>query len=191
MKENEEMEPQGAGPGEEGAEAGSIQELPEQEIERLKGEIEAKEKEAKANLDKYLRSVADLENFRKRAQKEISDSKCFANETLISELLPVLDNFERALAHADGDGGSGSVRDGIKLIIDQMFGVLRKFGLEEVDALGQRFDPGLHHAISETESADAEPGTVVEVFQKGYYLKGKLVRPAMVAVARAHGDPAH
>ncbi len=170
---------------EEYAEDASIQELPGQEIERLKSELEAMEAEAKENHGKYLRAMADLDNYRKRAQKEITDARSFANETLISELLPVIDNFERALEHACGEQGDESIRDGVRLITDQMFGVLKKFGLEEIKALGERFDPGLHHAISEEESADAEPGTVLKVFQKGYFLKGKLVRPAMVVVAKA------
>lgn len=191
MKENEDIER----PEElEGAveEAASIQELPEEEITRLKSELEARDRDAKENLDKYLRAVADLDNFRKRMQKEVADSKSFANETLISEMLPVLDNFDRALSHADGGAnGAGSIREGVLMIIDQMYGVLKKFGLEEIKAMGEKFDPVLHHAISEEESDEAEPGTVIKEFQKGYYLKGKLLRPTMVAVSRTPAKTAH
>lgn len=171
---------------EEEADIVDIQELPVEEIERLYSELEVKDNEVKANHDRYLRAVADLENYKRRTAKEISDAKCYANEKLIGEILPVIDNFERALAHANDDSKSaGSIAEGIKLIVDQMFEVLKKAGLEEVKALGERFDPALHHAISEEESAEADPGTVVKEFQKGYFLKGKLLRPSMVAVSRA------
>ncbi len=184
MKDNEEIEREEERAGEP-AGAGEIQELPEEEIARLKSGLEAKEREAKENLDRYLRAVADLDNYRKRTQKELQDAKTFANETLIAEILPVLDNFERAFSHIGEDaGGVESIRQGVKLIIDQMFGALKGFGLEEIKALGERFDPGIHHAISEEESAGAEPGTVIKEFQKGYFLKGRLLRPSMVAVAR-------
>jgi len=163
-----------------------IQELPEQTIERLYSELEAKDKEARGNHDKYLRAVADLENYKRRTSKEVADAKSYANERLIAEILPVIDNFERALDHANGGGENpGSIAEGVKLIVDQMFAVLKKAGLEEVASLGEKFDPALHHAISEEESAEAEPGTVVKEFQKGYFLKGKLLRPSMVAVSRA------
>ena len=164
-----------------------IQEIPEEAIGRLCSELEAKDKEAKGNHDKFLRAVADLENYKRRTSKEVADAKSYANERLIAEILPVIDNFERALGHANGtDADSpGSIAEGIKLIVDQMFAVLKKAGLEEVAALGEKFDPALHHAISEEESAEAEPGTVVKEFQKGYFLKGKLLRPSMVAVSSA------
>jgi len=185
MREKDEMDmEEDAGEDVENVE---IQELPEQEIERLHSELDAKDKEAKANHDKFLRAVADLENYKRRTSKEVADAKSYANERLIAEILPAIDNFERALGHANGTEGEnpGSIAEGIKLIVDQMCGVLKKAGLEEVAALGEKFDPAVHHAISEEESADAAPGTVVKEFQKGYFLKGKLLRPSMVAVSRA------
>lgn len=170
---------------EEGREEESqIQELPEEEIARLKSELEAKAKEAEDNYNRFLRSAADLENYKKRSEKEKSEAISFANETLIEEILPALDNFERALAHANGGEGIDSLRKGVQLTIDQMYAVLKKFGLQEIKSVCEKFDPSLHHAISEEETIDAEAGTVVKEFQKGYLLKGRLLRPAMVAVAK-------
>lgn len=165
-------------------EEGPLAETPEEEIKRLAEQGEAASREAAANYDKYLRAVADLDNYRKRAEKEKSDAITFANEKLIEEILPVIDNFERALSHANGEENLESLKQGIGLISGQMAALLKKFGIEEIKAAGEKFDPAMHHAISEEESSEAEPGTVVREFQKGYLLKGRLLRPAMVAVAR-------
>lgn len=165
-------------------EEGPLAETPEEEIKRLAEQHEAASREAAANYDKYLRAVADLDNYRKRAEKERADAVTFANEKLIEEILPVMDNFERALAHANGEENLESLKQGISLISGQMAALLRKFGIQEIKAAGEKFDPAMHHAISEEENPDAEPGTVVKEFQKGYLLKGRLLRPAMVAVSR-------
>lgn len=165
-------------------ESAQIQETPEEEIGRLKSELEAKTRDAEDNYGKFLRASADLDNYRKRAEKERADLANYANENFISEILPAIDNFERALSHANGEGSLDSLRQGVKLTIDQMYAVLKKLGLQEVKAVGERFDPSIHHAISEEPSVDAEPGTVVREFQRGYFLKGRLLRPAMVAVAK-------
>lgn len=170
--------------GMEGAGEGPVAETPEEEARRLRDELEAKSREAAENYDKYLRAVADLDNYRKRSEKERQDAVVYANDALISEILPAVDNFERALAHAFDSGNIESLRQGVKLTMDQLFAVLKKFGLQEVSAEGGKFDPTVHHAITEEEDPEAEPGTVVKEFQKGYYLKGRLLRPAMVAVAR-------
>jgi len=153
-------------------EEGPLAETPEEEIKRLTECCEAASSEAAANYDKYLRAVADLDNYRKRAEKEKSDAIVFANEKLIEEILPVIDNFDRALSHANGEENLESLKQGIGLISGQMAALLKKF------------DPSMHHAISEEENSEAEAGTVVREFQKGYLLKGRLLRPAMVAVSR-------
>ncbi len=183
MDRDEGMEKEAGGREEE--EAGApIAETPEEEIRRLSEQLEAKSREASGNYDKYLRALAELENYRKRAEKEKAEAISFANESLIEEILPIVDNFERALAHANGEGSVESLRTGVKLTVDQVYGALKKFGLEEIRAAGEKFDPAVHHAISEEETEEAEPGTVVKEFQKGYLLKGRLLRPAMVAVSR-------
>lgn len=165
-------------------EEGPLAETPEEEIKRLTELSEASSKEAAANYDKYLRAVAELDNYRKRAEKEKADAIAFANEKLIEEILPVVDNFERALGHTNASENVESLRQGIGLISSQITALLKKFGLQEISARGEKFDPSVHHAISEEDDASAEPGTVVKEFQKGYILKGRLLRPAMVAVSR-------
>lgn len=167
-----------------GGEEGPLAETPEEEIKRLTEQLEAASREAAANYDKYLRAVAELDNYRKRSEKERVDAVTFANEKLIEEILPVMDNFERALSHANGQENLESLKQGISLISSQMSALLKKFGIEEVAAAGEKFDPAVHHAICEEEDPASEPGTVVKEFQKGYILKGRLLRPAMVAVAR-------
>jgi molecular chaperone GrpE len=165
-------------------EEGPLAETPEEEIKRLTEQLEAASREVAANYDKYLRAVAELDNYRKRADKEKSDAITFANEKLIEEMIPVIDNFDRALAHASGEDSLEALKQGIGLISGQMAALIRKFGIQEIKAAGEKFDPSMHHAISEEDSATAEPGTVVKEFQKGYLLKGRLLRPAMVAVSR-------
>lgn len=164
--------------------AEGLVETPEEEIKRLSEQLEASSKEAAANYDKYLRALSELDNYRKRAEKEKADAIAFANEKLLEEILPVFDNFERALSHANGDDNIDSLRKGVELTGSQMSAVLKKFGLQEIKAAGERFDPAVHHAISEEESEDVEAGVVIREFQKGYTLKGRLLRPAMVAVSR-------
>ncbi len=162
---------------------GTIQEIPEEEIIRLQSELDLKTKEAEENYAKFLRSCADLENYKKRVEKEKADIRDFANEKLIAEVLSVMDNFERALEHAE-EKNLDSLRQGMKLTADQMFSMLKKHGLQEIKSVGEKFDPAVHHAISHEERDGASAGTVLKEFQKGYFLRGRLLRPAMVAVAK-------
>jgi molecular chaperone GrpE len=143
--------------------------------------------EARAEIgdlsERLLRLQADFENFRKRAQREKDEARQFANQNLIEKQLPILDNFEMALAAAkDADP---ALRDGVQMIYDQLLGILCDSGVETIDATGQDFDPNLHEAISQQETTEAEPGTVVEQVQRGYRLHERLVRPARVVVAKA------
>lgn len=171
-----------------GQEELEIAELPEEEIIRLKGELEAKSREAQEYQNKYLRACADLENYKKRSEKEKADFMSYANEGLMTEVLPVVDNLERALEHAQAESSMGPLKEGVKLTIGQMRAVLKKFGLEEIKSVGEKFDPAVHHAISHDNADGAKPGTVVREFQKGYFLKGRLLRPAMVSVAKEEGE---
>lgn len=158
---------------------------PEEALERLQAALEAKTRLAEDNYAKFLRTAADLENYKKRVEKEKARIIDFANEDLIIEILPVIDNLERALAHSEGEQNNlESLVKGVKLTIDQIYAVFKKSGLKEIMAVGEKFDPGLHHAISHEDNDEAEPGTVVKEFQKGYLLKGKLIRPSMVMVAK-------
>ena len=143
--------------------------------------------EARAEIgdlsERLLRLQADFENFRKRAQREKDEARQFANQSLIEKQLPILDNFEMALAAAkDADP---ALRDGVQMIYDQLLGILRDSGVETIDATGEDFDPNLHEAISQQETTEVEVGTVVEQVQRGYRLHERLVRPARVVVAKA------
>lgn len=179
MKENdEELKEEEAGTGEE------IKEVPEEAVERLKAELETKTKEAADNYDRFLRVCADLENYKKRAEREKTDCITYANESLLADVLPIIDNFDRALNHAADETTLDSLKEGVKLTIGQIWGVLKKYGLQEIPAVGEKFNPALHHAISHEETMDCPPDTVLSEFQKGYMLKGRLLRPSMVSVAK-------
>jgi molecular chaperone GrpE len=155
------------------------------EIIKLKKSLEEKTKEAEENYNRFIRSCADLENFRKRVEKEKKEIVAFANDRLMKELLQVVDNMERALSHIDNKTDIESLKEGVGLTIDQLFSILKKFGLERISAVGERFNPNIHEAVSHEESNKHEPESVIKEFQKGYMLKGRLLRPAMVAVSRA------
>lgn len=144
-----------------------------------------REQAAKAdeNRDLYVRAMADLDNFRKRAARERQDAVKYANESLLQKIIPVLDSFELALAATDS--AHAAVRDGVKMILDQLRGALGEAGLVEIDASGQAFDPSLHEAVSMQETADVEDGHVVHQLRRGYRLNDRLLRPATVVVARA------
>ena len=129
---------------------------------------------------KYLRLMADFQNFKRRTEKEKSDIYAFANEKLVVELLNVIDNFERALAL--GQEGDSFV-EGMSLIFKQLQGVLEKAGVKEIEALGQEFDPNFHNAVMMEDTDEYESGKVSCVLQKGYTLNNKVIRPSMVKVA--------
>jgi molecular chaperone GrpE len=134
--------------------------------------------------DRYLRAVADLDNFRKRAARERTEAVQHANEALLRRLLPVLDNFEMALAAAGPNATVESLTAGVAMIHSQLRQTLVESGVEEVNAAGQAFDPNLHEAVSQLESADTPEGHVLHQVRKGYRLHGRLLRPASVVVAR-------
>ncbi len=133
--------------------------------------------------DKYVRLMAEFQNYKKRVSKEKSDIRQYATEKLITELLPVLDNFERALASKAEDDPAGYAK-GMELIFTQMKTAFEKSGLAEVEAQGQDFDPMKHNAVLTEECEELESGKVSKVLQKGYSLNDKVIRPAMVAVTK-------
>ncbi len=144
--------------------------------------LEAARKETAGWKDRALREAAALVNFRKRATKEKEELRKFAVESLLKDLLPVADNIERALAHAADDDPLAA---GVGMVSKQLLGVLEQHGCKPFDAQGRQFDPAIHEAMTQVERDDVEPGTVVEVFQRGWYLADRLARPAMVIVASA------
>ena len=151
--------------------------------EQTETKTEEKPEEKKEDEDlntRYMRLMADFQNFRRRTEKEKSDIYAYGNEKLVADLLPVLDNFERALAAAaEGD----KFAEGMQLIYKQMVDVLVKNKVEEIKAEGQVFDPNLHNAVMRQAKEGAESDTIITVLQKGYTLNGKVVRPSTVIVA--------
>jgi len=167
-----------SGPAEEAAQ-------PEAELLRLRQQLELKEQEAKSNYDRYLRQVAELENFKKRTLRERDEAIRFANEYVIKDLLPVIDNLERAIVHAKrGDGGKPFV-EGVEMVLKGFLDVLGRHGVIQVSAVGQPFDPVKHEAITQLESDEHPPNTVVEEHHKGYLLQERLLRHALVSIAKA------
>ena len=153
------------------------------EAEEPAEKAEEPEKEEKAEPEKddtrYLRLLAEFQNYKKRTEKEKTDLYSYANEKIMTELLEVLDNFERALEQEPGEG----FKEGIELIFTQLSNVLSKAGLAEITALGEDFDPNVHNAVMAEETDEYESGKVSGVMQKGYTLNGKVIRPSMVKVA--------
>jgi molecular chaperone GrpE len=150
--------------------------------------LAASQAEVQKNWDLYLRARADLENYRKRAQREKEDLARFANENLLREILPVADNLERALEHArqgDSDSDSDGLLQGVAMTLGQLQRVIEKFGAIPVRSVGEPFDPARHEALGQVECAEHPPNTVVQELQRGYLLNDRLLRPAMVMVAKA------
>ncbi len=162
-------------------------EIPAQEIQRLQEALEAKTREAESLQDRNLRLMAEFDNARKRAAREREDYTRFANESLIRELLPVLDNFDRALSAAKSQPGAAAVTTGIELIQRELLRVLEKFGATPFPSVGQPFDPERHEAVSRMQTAEHPEMTVIAETARGYLLNGRVLRPAMVTVAVAPG----
>ena len=155
------------------------------EMEALLGEVERLRATVVGLKDETLRERAELDNQRKRLARDVDLARKFANERLLSELLPVLDSLDAGLSAAGED--ASALRAGLDLTLKQLLKVAADNGLSLVDPLGQVFNPDQHQAISQADAAGAAPGTVLQVFQKGYLLNDRLLRPALVVVAR-HDD---
>ncbi len=144
---------------------------------------------ADENWEKYLRAAAELENVRKRAARDVENAHKFALERFATELLAVLDSLEAGVA-AGEDADVETLLKGKEATLKQLVTIMQRYGVEEVDPHGEPFDPTLHEAMTVQPSADVEPGSVVTVFQKGYALNGRLLRPARVVVAAEAEDSA-
>lgn len=180
------MNPPTVSPGASAAELkGESKPAAKVEIERAEFDrLQAQELLAAEYKDKYLRGLAEGENFRKRLEKDKKDFLEYAVQDLIGELLPVLDNFERALAAAPKTG-QDPYGQGVEMIYKQLTEALAKEGLHRIEAKGRTFDPLIHEAVAEEATSAVPDGAIVEELQKGYQLKGRLLRPAAVKVARA------
>ena len=164
------------------------EELPS-DPEELKNLVVQKEQEVKENYDRFLRLAAELENLKKRQERELSEVRQFANENLIRELLPVLDNLERALEHGRQSEAPEVLMEGLDLVNQDFLKVLGRFGITPIDSVGERFDPAYHHAVMEEEAPEVDDQTVLKELQKGYILQNRLLRPAMVVVSRNTEKP--
>jgi molecular chaperone GrpE len=154
----------------------------------LQEALATKIEECKALNDRYLRQAAEFENYKRLAQRDQREQIRFGNEQLLKELLPVIDNLERALKSAKDKGGGGAVLQGVDLTLKQMTAALAKFGVQPVATVGQPFDPTTHQAVSHAASDTVATGHVAEEFQKGYRLHDRVLRPAMVSVSSGPGS---
>lgn len=151
------------------------------ELQRLTQQNEQLRKDSDEHREKYLRALADFENFKKRSIKERSDLLKYAGEKVLYDLLDIADNFERALASQDAD--AAALRTGVEMIQKQLLDILRKHEVRAEPAQGSQFDPVKHEALSQMQVDDAAPGTVMQEFRKAYLYKDKLLRTAQVVVA--------
>lgn len=154
-----------------------------EEIRRLREELAARTREAEASQDRYLRAMAEFDNARKRGVREREELIRTANEGLIRELLPVLDNLDRALAAAKADPSAAAVVAGVELIQRELLRILEKFGVTSFTSVGAPFDPERHEAVARVQAAGQPDMTVVSEIARGYLLGSRVLRPAMVAVA--------
>lgn len=145
-------------------------------------EVAALKEELEAEQNKYLRLLADYDNFKRRVQKDRQDAEKFRAQSLLADLLPVLDNFERALSVETKSEESASLLKGVEMVQKSLLEAVKREGLEEVKAVGEPFDPNFHQAVMQEKDENAEPGAVLMELQKGYTLKGRVLRPAMVKV---------
>ena len=154
-------------------------------------ELKAKAAKADEHWDRCLRLSADFENFKKRSARERQEAIRFANESLLGKLIPILDNFESALAAANQSPGVAvdSLRAGVVMISTQLKSALMEAGLEEIDAAGKPFDPNWHEAVSQQESADVPEGHVLMQLRRGYRFRDRLLRASMVIVSKAPAAP--
>jgi len=176
---------------EESAAAEPVVETQEANVEALSQALEQAQQQATANLDKALRVQAEMENLKKRVQKDLDDERKYGLAKFAKELLSVLDSLELGLRAATGDSPEVvKLREGSELTVKQFESVFAKFNIEAIDPTGQPFNPELHQAMAMQPSATVQPGNVITVFQKGYIINGRLLRPAMVVVAKAEDKPA-
>jgi molecular chaperone GrpE len=160
-------------------------------VAELEQQLAAADKEKKDNWDRYLRAMADLDNQRKRTKRELDDARFETKTKVMREMLPVVDNLQRAIEHAGAadDAAAKAIVEGVQLVLRQFQTAFERLDITAIDAMGQPFDPNLHEAISQQDS-DQPPGTIVQVLQRGYRTGERLLRPALVVVAKAKAAPA-
>lgn len=183
--EQEEMVPAVGEGGRESAKAFDPETATREDWEAL---LARKDQEIAELKDKMLRLAADMENTRKRLERERSEAICFANENILRELLSVVDNLERAIQHGESESDPERLLEGIRMTHKNFLDILAKFGCTPFESRGKSFDPNFHEAILQQESRDHPPNSVIAEYQKGYLLNERLLRPALVVVSRAQDD---
>lgn len=156
------------------------------EEESLEERLKTAEAKAKENYDRFLRISAELENYKKRMEREMNDFRKFANESLVKDILPIVENLERALEipHGNNEKTFDGMLEGVQMTLKGLLGSLEKFGVAPIESLDKAFDPNFHQAVTQEESKGHPENTVLRELQKGYTMSGRLLRPAMVVVSK-------
>ncbi|MDJ0668800.1 MAG: nucleotide exchange factor GrpE [Desulfobacterales bacterium] len=154
------------------------------EPDDLQTQLTKAQSEAQENYERFLRAAAELDNFRKRKEREVNDLRKYANQNLLKELLGVVDNLERAILANRDEGSSTGLVEGVDMTLKELLKIFEKSGVTPIAAVDQPFDPNLHEAVMQEECADVPENTVVRELQKGYQIHDRLLRPAMVVVSR-------
>ncbi len=161
----------------------------EDPVKEFEDRLECAEKETKQNYDNFLRASAELENFKKRSSREMNDLRKYANEALLRELLPIVDNLERAISSSSNDEqAENGVVEGVGMTLKEILKVFKKFSVKPIEAVGNQFDPAFHQAIQQAEADNHPENTVIQEFQKGYMIHERLLRPSMVIVSKGTGS---
>lgn len=155
-------------------------------MKEMEEKLKSAEQEAKENYDRFLRVSAEFENYKKRSAREMADFKKFANESLIKELLSVVDNLERAInSSANDEYVNSSVVEGVNMTLKEILKIFEKYSVKPIESLGKTFDPNFHQAISQEETEEHPENTVLKEFNKGYLMHERLIRPSLVVVSKA------
>ena len=166
------------------AENSENMESKEVDVEFLQGQLEKLQEQSKASLDKVVRAQAEMENLRKRAARDVENAHKYALEKFTDELLPIMDSLELGLSASVKAKNLDNLCKGMELTLEMFNTVMEKFGITMIEPKGEKFNPELHDAVSMQETDDSNSGIIIEVMQKGYTLNGRLIRPAMVVVAK-------
>jgi molecular chaperone GrpE len=150
----------------------------------LQTQLEKAQGEAQEHYERFLRTAAELDNFRKRKEREVSDLRKYANQNLLKELLNVVDNLERAIGATQDAGTTDSLVEGVDMTLKELLKIFENAGVKPIEAVDQPFDPNLHEAVMQEECADIPENTVIRELQRGYQIHDRLLRPAMVVVSR-------
>ncbi|MFQ5483761.1 MAG: nucleotide exchange factor GrpE [Desulfobacterales bacterium] len=159
---------------------------PKTSLKELESKLESAENEAKENYDRFLRVSAEFENYKKRSARQMDEFRKFANESLLKDILCVVDNLERAVDSSQNDGAiKHTIAEGVTLTIDEILKILQKFNVKPILSLNEPFDPNFHQAVMQEEADDYPDNVVLKELQKGYLMHDRLLRPSMVIVSKA------